>query len=227
VVATLINFQKLVMKLWQCKSIFLILTLLTIQMEAPALATTSGRRPVNNHLRFDQEPSRPRTVAGANAEMQSPEAIDEALKKLTAEEQAALNRSGNPRDRVRTYIRLSEARLKNAHAIAGQETAAGIDEQLEAYTALIADAGRFTAASVPPRDKAYKALEQTLREQIRVLEGIRRDVSAAHIDLVEQALATANRVRRQALNALLSDGKALLKDPESDRPKKDPEKQPK
>ncbi len=63
-----------------------------------------------------------------------------------------------------------------------------------------------------PVTRRTKPLEQGLHSQIRVLEGIRRDVTVIHLDLAEKALAAANRVRHQALNALIGDGK-ILKEP--------------
>ena len=201
------------MKPWQCKKGFLILLTLAV--------TAAGQPPA-----LEQEPPRPRTVADSSLEAQSPGAVGELVRRLTADEQAALNRPEDPRGRVKTYVRLAQARLRQAREALNREDYTGSDEQLAAYTLLVTEAGRFLAASVPARDKANKTLEQALREQIRVLEGIRRDVTAAHVEPSEQALAIANRVRRQSLNALLGDGKLLLKEPEPDPSQKPPEGQP-
>jgi len=214
------------MKTWQCKTVLLALTVLMIGAAEPERLRAGGAgRPPDHHAALKQEPAPPRPVAGAKAEMQDPPAPDEALKKLTAEEQAALNRPEGPNGRAKTYARLSEARLKSARAALGREEYAAADEELKVYTALVADAGRYLAASAPRRDRAHKTIEQALREQIRVLEGIRRDETSAHIDVAEKALATAQRIRRQALNSLLGDGKTFLKDPELAEPKKAPEGQ--
>lgn len=138
--------------------------------------------------------------------------MEDLAKKLTTEERTALNRPDDPHGRIKTYVRLMQARLHAARAYLNKEQYTATDEQLEVYVGLADDAGRFLAASVRPRDKANKTLEQGLREQIRVLEGIRRDVTVIHLDLAEKALAAANRVRLQALNALIGDGK-ILKEP--------------
>ncbi len=154
----------------------------------------------------NQHPPRPCTTAQASG------SLEDLAKKLTTEERTALNRPDDPHGRIKTYVRLMEARLNAARAYLNKEQYTATDEQLEVYAGLVDEVGRFRAASVRPRDKANKTLEQGLREQIRVLEGIRRDVTVMHLDLAEKALAAANRVRRQALNALIGDGK-ILKEP--------------
>ena len=96
---------------------------------------------------------------------QSSDKPDEALKKLSAEEQAALNKAGeSPNDRAKSYIRLAGARLKTARLLVDQEKYSEADEQLEIYTALVADAGRYLTTSVKMRDKAHKTIEQGLKE---------------------------------------------------------------
>lgn len=154
----------------------------------------------------NQHPTGPGTTAQAS------ETMEEVAKKLTAAERTALNRPDDPHGRIKTYVRLMEARLNAARAYLNKEQYTATDEELEVYIGLVSDAGRFLAASVRPRDKANKTLEQGLHGQIRVLEGIRRDVTVIHLDLAEKALAVANRVRHQALNALIGDGK-ILKEP--------------
>ena len=74
------------------------------------------------------------------------------------------------------------------------------------YAALVADVGQFSKDSVPKRDKAHKTLEVALREQLRALEGIRRDTSASYAENAEKALKLVNQVRRQALSLLLGEG---------------------
>ena len=134
---------------------------------------------------------------------------EELAKKLNAEEKAALNKPEDTGTRIKTYGRLTRARLKNARDLLDQQKYAAAAEQLEVYTALVNDAGRFLSASVPLRDRANKTLEMELREQIRGLEGVRRDMTALRMETVEAALEAAHRVRLQALNAMLGNGKIL------------------
>jgi hypothetical protein len=129
---------------------------------------------------------------------------DELLKKLTPEEQSALGKSGeSPNDRAKTYMRIGAARLKNARALLDQDKYSETDEQLEIYFAIIHDAGRFFS-SVKPRDKAHKTLEQGLKEHLRLLESIKRDIPSAHFEVTDLAMKTAERVRIQALKSALS-----------------------
>lgn len=138
------------------------------------------------------------------ATVQSSDKPDAALKKLTAEEQAALNKPGEaPNDRAKSYIRIASVRLKTARLLVDQEKSAEADEQIEIYTALVADAGRYLSSSVKVRDKAHKTIEQGLKEQLRLLEGLRRDVTAAHGEIVEKAIKTTSNVRLQALRDAL------------------------
>lgn len=153
-----------------------------------------------------QRPTAPSTTA------QTSKPLEDLIKKLTEAERTALNRPEDPHGRIKTYVRLMEARLNAARAYLNKEQYTATDEQLEVYAGLVDEAGRFLEASVRPRDKANKTLEKGLHEQLRVLEGIRRDVTVMHLELAEKALAAANRVRRQALNALIGDGK-ILKEP--------------
>jgi len=150
---------------------------------------------------------------GSNTTAQASKSLEDLTKKLTEAERTALNRPEDPHGRIKTYVRLMEARLNAARAYLNKEQYTATDEQLEVYAGLVDEAGRFLAASVRPRDKANKTLEKGLHDQLRVLEGIRRDVTVMHLELAEKALAAANRVRRQALNALIGDGKILKESP--------------
>lgn len=166
---------------------------------------------------FAAQPEHPRTGQSGNES-----GSDGVRKKLTPEEQSAIDRAGGGNDRVKVYVRLAETRLRNTREALSREDYKTADENLEAYVVLISDAGQFTKNSVPQRDKAHKTLEQALRAQLRLLEGIRRDTLAEHAEPAERALATANRVRTQSLNLLLGGG-TFLADPENETPKKSPE----
>lgn len=126
--------------------------------------------------------------------------------KLTAEERSTFSKTDSPNDCMKTFVRQAESRLKSARDYLTRDDYTGADEQIMGYTALVAEAGQFSKTSVPKRDKALKTLEISLREQTRLLEGIRRDTSASYAETIEKALKLANQVRRQALNALLGDG---------------------
>ena len=137
---------------------------------------------------------------------------DEILKKLTPEEQAALNKSGDSaNDRVKSYLRIASARLKNARTLLDADKDAEADEQIAIYTALVEDAGRFLS-SVKPRDKSHKTMEQGLKGQLRLLEGFRRDTPATHFDVADEAVKLCERVRIQALKSALA-AEDLLKTP--------------
>jgi hypothetical protein len=145
-------------------------------------------------------------------EGQSANKTNELLKKLPPEEQAALNKTGDSaNDRVKNYLRVAAGKLKNARALLDTDKYAEADEQIQIYTAVINDAGRFLS-SVRSRDKAHKTMEQGLKEQLRLLEGIRRDTPAEHFDVADDAVKTSERVRIQALKAALA-ADDLLKTP--------------
>lgn len=131
---------------------------------------------------------------------------DDWKNKLTAEERSAISRPEGANDRVKTYLRLAASRLRSARSYLDREDFTGADEQVMGYAALIANVGEFTKASVPKRDKAHKTLEVALREQVRSLEGIRRDTAGAYAATADKALKLVNQVRRQALNLLLGEG---------------------
>ncbi|HZS05894.1 MAG TPA: hypothetical protein VFD58_13730 [Blastocatellia bacterium] len=175
--------------------------LLTIVLSSASLA--AGALPATA-----QAQDRPRTVA----ENQQPDKPPDALKKLTAEEQTAINSGGGANDRTKNYLRVAGGRLKNTRALLDQEKYSEAEEQLEIYAAVIADAGRFLAASVKPRDKAHKTMEQNLKEQLHQLDGIRRDTPAAYLDAADKAVKTAERVRLQSLKAALG-AEEILKTP--------------
>lgn len=126
--------------------------------------------------------------------------------KLTAEERSAFSKPDSPNDRMKTFVRLAESRLRSARSYLAHDDYTGADEQVMGYAALVAEAGQFSKDSVPKRDKALKTLEVSLREQTRTLEGLRRDTSVSYIETIEKALKLANQVRRQALNLLLGEG---------------------
>lgn len=134
------------------------------------------------------------------------EKVDDWKNKLTAEERGAISRPEGANDRVKTYLRLAESRLRSARSYLDREDFTGADEQIMGYVALIADVGAFTKDSVPKRDKAHKTLEVSLREQLRSLEGIRRDTTGNYAATAEKALKVVNQVRRQALGLLLGEG---------------------
>lgn len=131
---------------------------------------------------------------------------DDWKNKLTSEERNAISKPEGANDRVKTYLRLAESRLKSARSYLDRDDFTGADEQIMGYAALIADVGQFTKDSVPKRDKAHKTLEVTLREQLRALEGIRRDTSASYAENAEKAVKLVNQVRRQSLSLLLGEG---------------------
>lgn len=131
---------------------------------------------------------------------------DDWKNKLTAEERSAISKPDNSNERVKTYVRLADSRLKSARGYLDRDDYTGADEQIMGYAALIADVGQFTKDSVPKRDKAHKTLEVALREQLRALEGIRRDTSASYAETADKALKLVNQVRRQALSLLLGEG---------------------
>lgn len=131
---------------------------------------------------------------------------DDWKSKLTAEERNAISKPENSNERVKTYLRLADSRLKSARNYLDRDDFTGADEQIMGYAALIADVGQFTRDSVPKRDKAHKTLEVALREQLRALEGLRRDTSATYAETTDKALKLVNQVRRQALGLLLGEG---------------------
>lgn len=135
-----------------------------------------------------------------------PEKIADWKNLLTEEELSALSKSQRPNSRMKTYVRLSAQRLKNAREYINQENFAEAEEQVKGYTALIADAGRVSKESIPIGDKAHKTLELALRAQIRLLEGLKRDLSSAYDEVTEVALQTTEQVRQQALNLLFGTG---------------------
>gem|GEM_PF-5343381 len=135
---------------------------------------------------------------------------------FSADEYKALNRAEGTNDRIKTYVRLARVRLKNAHELLDQDDFSGADEQIQIYAALVADAGHFRAASVGQFEKANKILEQGLFEQLRALDGLRRNMTSKYSESAEQAYILATRVRLQSLSALLGAGKTLL--PGSEKP---------
>ena len=135
-----------------------------------------------------------------------PDKIEDWKNQLTEEELSAIGKTENPNNRMKTYVRLSEQRLKKARDYVNQENYVATSEQIKGYTALIADAGRVSKESIPKRDKAHKTLELALREQMRVLEGLKHDIGASYLEVVEMAFKTAQQIRRQALNLLLGEG---------------------
>jgi hypothetical protein len=152
---------------------------------------------------------RPRTVTPATIQDEKEE---DWKSKLTTEELSAINKPDSPKDRVKTSLRLAEVRLKNARSHLEREDYRGASEQIMGYAALVEDVGQFSKSSIAKRDKVHKTLEVTLREQLRVLEGIRRDISASHAATIEKALKLVNQIRRQSLGLLLGEG--LLTDTE-------------
>ncbi len=135
-----------------------------------------------------------------------PDKVEDWKNRLTEEELSAIGKSESPNNRMKTYVQLSAQRLKKAREFVNQEDFAATSEQIKGYTALIADAGRVSKESIPKHDKAHKTLEVALREQVRLLEGLRHDLSISYFEVVEIALKTALQVRRQALNLLLGEG---------------------
>lgn len=141
-----------------------------------------------------------------------PDKVDDWKNRLTEEELSAIGKSESPNNRMKTYVQLSAQRLKKAREYVNQENYAATSEQIKGYTALIADAGRVSKDSIPKHDKAHKTLEVALREQMRLLEGLKHDLSTTYHEVVELALKTVQQVRRQALNLLLGEG--ILSDTE-------------
>lgn len=147
-------------------------------------------------------------IVPANA--QSP---DDWKTKLTAEERSAISKPDNPNDRMKTFARLAESRLKSARDYLTRDDYTGANEQIIGYAALVSEVGEFSKVSVPKRNKAHKTLELSLREQARSLEAIRRDTSVNYSETVEKVMKLVGQVRRQALNLLLGDG--FLSEPDS------------
>ena len=133
------------------------------------------------------------------------DSANEWKNKLTSEERSAIAKPDSPNDRIKTYVRLTESRLKSARDFATREEFVAVDEQIKAYAALIADAGQYTKASVPKRDKAHKTLETSLRDQLRILESLQREVTISHVELIQNTIKLANQIRRQSINLLLGD----------------------
>lgn len=125
--------------------------------------------------------------------------------KLTSEERSAVSKPDSPNDRIKTYMRLTDSRLRSARDHATREDYVAVDEEIKAYFALISDAGQFTKASVPKRDKAHKTLETSLRDQLRTLESLQREVTVSHVELIQKTIKLANQIRRQSINLLLGD----------------------
>ena len=137
-----------------------------------------------------------------------PDKIEDWKNRLTEEELSALNKTDNPNNRMKTYVRLSAQRLKKAREYVNQDNYADSSEQIKGYTFLIADAGRISK-EFPKGDKAHKTLEIALREQVRLLEGFQYEIGTAHLEVVKLALQTANEVRRQALKLFLGNENLL------------------
>ena len=130
---------------------------------------------------------------------------DDWKNKLTSEERAAVSKPESPNDRIKTYVRLTESRLRSARDFASREDFVAVDDQIKAYFTLISDAGQFTKASVPKRDKAHKTLETSLRDQLRILESLQREVTISHVELIQKTIKLANQIRRQSINLLLGE----------------------
>src|SRR5437870_1972195 len=80
------------------------------------------------------------------------EKADDWKNKLTSEERSAISKPEGANDRVKTYLRLADSRLKSARGYLDHDDYTGADEQIMGYAALIADVGQFTKDSVPKRD---------------------------------------------------------------------------
>ena len=130
---------------------------------------------------------------------------DDWKSKLTSEERSAVSKPDSPNDRIKTYMRLTDSRLRSARDHATREDYVAVDEEIKVYFALISDAGQFTKASVPKRDKAHKTLETSLRDQLRTLESLQREVTVSHVELIQKTIKLANQIRRQSINLLLGD----------------------
>jgi hypothetical protein len=153
---------------------------------------------------------------GAGNTVNPPAVQEGTIEKFSTEEYKALNRSEGANERIKTYIRLARVRLKNARDLLDMDDYSGADEQIQVYTGLISEAGRFRETSVGQYDKANKTLEQGLFEQLRVLDSIRRNTISRYFEGADQAYILATRVRLQSLGALLGTGKTLL--PRSEYP---------
>src|SRR5436853_5801117 len=166
------------------KKVFLVLAA-AVMLTVPAQMLRAARG-----LRLLEDPSASgqdnQSPPSSGTTTQASGSLEDLTKKLTEAERTALNRPDDPHGRIKTYVRLMEARLNAARTYLNKEQYTATDEQLEVYTGLVDEAGHFLAASVHPRDKANKTLEQGLHAQMRVLEGIRRDVTVAHLDLAEK-----------------------------------------
>ena len=135
--------------------------------------------------------------------------------KMSNEERTALSRQETNNDKIKTYLRFAEQRLRSARVLVDKDEHAEAGKEVVGYATLIADAGIFTRASVPKRDKAHKTLETALREQYRVLEGLKRDIGVSQVAVMEEALRIVVKVRRQSLNLFLGEDKVLS---ESEKP---------
>ncbi|MFN0119900.1 MAG: hypothetical protein ACKV2V_05300 [Blastocatellia bacterium] len=152
-------------------------------------------------------------LLGATTSAQGTEPEDH-LKKLTPQEQAELGKQGSPNDRVKASLRIGAARLQAMRMLIEQGKSQEIPAQILVYEALIRDTGKFLAGSVKSRDKAHKTMELGLKEHIKLLESLRRDVSFDDGgEAIERARQTADRVRVQSLAAALGDDQ-IIKRPE-------------
>jgi len=141
---------------------------------------------------------------------------------LSAADRTLLADSGNPKELVEAYLKISEAHLQAAfNAIkAANQTAA--ESELDIYNKAVAAAGKEAFGLQQGKRTASKKIEQALYKQIKTLENIERLFPSERGMYAEAALKQSKQLRVQALNEAFASGD-VLKDPEGD---KKPEEQP-
>ena len=88
----------------------------------------------------------------------SPDKVEDAKNLLTEEELSGLKKQQGANDRIKTYVRFSEQRLRRVREFITQENYAASGEQLKGYTVLIDDAGCVSNDSIFARYKAHNTL---------------------------------------------------------------------
>ncbi|HXG94265.1 MAG TPA: hypothetical protein VNN73_18115 [Blastocatellia bacterium] len=133
---------------------------------------------------------------------------------LSTSEQASVAEAGsNAKKLVETYVKIADAHLDTALALAKNEDSRTAVRQLDIYNKAMAEACKLAFSQEDGKRKLSKKLEQSLYKQIKTLETINLRLPLERQPFADAALKQAKQLRVQALNEAFAGGE-ILKDPD-------------
>jgi hypothetical protein len=138
---------------------------------------------------------------------------DALPRELSETETQKILKENNPRPRVDTTLKVSDTRLASALKFVGESQFKSAAQDVDVYATLIVYADAYTrklpTSQTKDRNECLKKIEQAIFKQTRTVDAVLRQFPVEYREGVEPKIDQVKKIRLNAINDLLGDGRSI------------------